>query len=101
MIAKSTLPPTLPIAELKSLRGELASCLLSIASLLRDEDNLDDALALRLAQYAACALGEYCPEVAFDPLAVRLRTVAERLHRLPAEAIASDLGPRPRADHAR
>ena len=71
MIAKSTHLPSWPTAELTSLRGELAGCLSSIAALLRDEGGLDDALALRLAQYADCALGEDRPEVA--SIVIRLR----------------------------
>lgn len=90
--------PTAPTAELFALRAEFATCLESIAALLRDEDGFDDALALRLAQYAECAQGEYCPEVAFDPVAIRLRSIAERLRHLPARSAAARPGEPSAAD---
>lgn len=40
--------------------------------------------------YADCALGDYCPEVAFDPLAIRLRALAERVRHLPERSPACD-----------
>ncbi|MFO0606690.1 MAG: hypothetical protein U0324_26190 [Polyangiales bacterium] len=57
---------------------EADDLLAAIASLADGE--LDaDCLALRLDQYERCALGAYCPEVAFDPVARRLVDLASSL----------------------
>jgi hypothetical protein len=56
----------------------LAECLSRIAELLADEEIPFDERALRLRQYTGSARGIYCPEVAFDPLAIRLRAIAQR-----------------------
>lgn len=56
-------------------------CFAEIAA-LRDEPALSPAeVALRVEQLAACARGERCPEVEFDPVARALREAAGRLPR--------------------
>ena len=63
-----------PLAELL----DTCLCLAKVAELLQEEDIEDEQLALRMQQYAACASGTYCPEVAFDPVARGLRAIAMR-----------------------
>ena len=57
----------------------MAECLDEIASLVEDAEIAARDRALRLEQYAVCASGGYCAEVAFDPTAQRLRAIASRL----------------------
>jgi len=61
-----------------SLRGDKALCLAAIADLSSDAEIPLDQLESRFSYYAECAGGAYCPEVAFDPIAIRLRSIAQR-----------------------
>lgn len=53
----------------------------AIRGLMSEPDLSASEIALRSAQYEASALGQYCPEVAFDPTAVALRAFAARQRR--------------------
>ena len=81
-----------------------ARCIEAIASLHSAEDLYPEERALRLAQYASCARGAPCPEVAFDPVAIALRTVAASVAAQPdARALWSacvDAAVEPRARRA-
>jgi hypothetical protein len=63
---------------------DIGACLAAIAELAGEQDIPREERALRLGQYAACAAGADCPEVAFDPVAARLRAAGARLRRTPA-----------------
>jgi len=62
----------MPTFSSSSAPAELARCLAAIAALVADDSIPLEERELRLRQYAAAAAGEYCPEVAFDPIAIRL-----------------------------
>lgn len=55
---------------------EAADCLQAVRALAQSEDLSREEIELRLAQYAESARGHFCPEAAFEPLAMRLRAVA-------------------------
>jgi hypothetical protein len=57
----------------------MSRCLAAMRELAAEQDIDAGARALRLSQYAQCAAGHYCPEVAFDPVAIELRAIAARL----------------------
>lgn len=57
------------------LAASMDQCLAAIAEFHDADDLSPQEAALRLAQFAACAEGRGCPEVAFDPTALRLRAV--------------------------
>lgn len=59
--------------------ARIAGCLAEIVALRDAHDLGPEELSLRLAQYAACARGERCPEVEFHPVARALVEVATRL----------------------
>lgn len=67
-----------------ALSAQIAGCQDEIVSLLAEEEIPIEDRALRLEQLASSAAGIYCPEVAFDPLALRLRSIAQRVLGLPA-----------------
>jgi hypothetical protein len=62
----------------RDLRDDIARALAAFVDLVLSDIDAD-AIALRVTQYAACIAGEYCPEVAFDPVATSFRTIAARL----------------------
>lgn len=61
-----------------------AACLDEIAAVRDARDLAPEEVALRLAQYAACARGDACPEVAFHPVARALWSVARAVSARPA-----------------
>lgn len=66
---------------------DVARALCAFAEVVEEGEVPPEELSLRAAQYAECAAGELCPEVAFDPLARSLVSIAQRLvcPRLAAE----------------
>jgi hypothetical protein len=68
-----------PIGVTHAMAVDMIRCLTAMRELAAEEDLAPAARALRLAQYAECAAGHYCPEVAFDPVAMALRSIAARL----------------------
>lgn len=95
-------PPPRVDSDARATLTRLESALRGLAS---DDDLSDDEVTSRRAQYLASALGEYCPEVAFDPMALELRACAARQRRSAARwarwraALTAALQPTPR--HAR
>jgi len=67
------------------LNASMDQCLAAIAELARADDLFPHELALRLRQFLECARGASCPEVAFDPTAIRLRSIDLALRERPAE----------------
>lgn len=58
-------------------------CLDAVADLADARDLAPEEVALRRAQWAECAQGLRCPEVAFDPTARRLAAIDEALAARP------------------
>ena len=61
------------------LSASMDQCLAAVAELAADGGLTPEETSLRLAQFLACAEGEGCPEVAFDPTAMRLRAIDRAL----------------------
>ena len=62
-----------------ALFDETVWCLAASEALALEVDIPVEDIAARFAEYAECAAGIYCPEVAFDPIALRLRAIAMRI----------------------
>ena len=67
------------------LTASMDHCLSAIADLARADDLLPHETVLRLRQLSECARGASCPEVAFDPTAIRLRSIDLALRDRPEE----------------
>jgi hypothetical protein len=67
------------------LNASMDHCLTAIADLARADDLLPHETVLRLRQLSECARGASCPEVAFDPTAIRLRSIDLALRDRPEE----------------
>lgn len=67
------------------LNASMDHCLAAIADLARADDLLPHETVLRLRQLLECAHGAPCPEVAFDPTAIRLRAIDVALRDRPEE----------------
>lgn len=70
------------------LGASMDLCLDAFASLASADDLAPEELALRLSQYAECARGLPCPEVAFDPTARHLWAIESALRGRPEDLAA-------------
>ncbi len=65
-------------------RSHMTRCLAAIDALGGATDLSTSEVALRLDRYGVCAKGGFCPDVAFDPVAVALRLLWSALADHPA-----------------
>lgn len=67
------------------LDARMDMTLAAIDEIARADDLATHEKSLRLSQLSACARGLPCPELAFDPTALRLRAIADALRDRPVE----------------
>lgn len=65
-------------------RSHMTRCLAAIDALGGATELTRAEVALRLDRYGVCAKGGFCPEAAFDPVAVALRLLSTALADHPA-----------------
>ena len=79
----------LQLLDASELQHDMRACLTAIDELATDDGLTPAEREMRLAQYAECAAGAWCPEAGFDPVAIRLRALAERLRGEAPEVAAA------------